>query len=352
MYSKFWLIIVFLLIGYTEADVEITADNIESLAPVQTIDFADAPPEAGEIVNGWFALSDDSRLAAVTNRDGEVVIWDLGSAEVTTIYAVPGADGLLATPIEMRFSGQALYSLHSDGVSHYVHIYDGGAETTLRYPNDAETPLTVWKSADSPYIWLEVLPDPADLEGREFVAGLSPETGEIEIRLPGPTSDPDIDLRIGRVPPPFAVTASRDGLVKLWDLQTGTVLTTAQIDAVPIYGQIDGDASHLSWRDPQSVALHLLDFETGEDRIVENLNGTYIPFILLNRLANVVVGVYINDEPVIAAWDVDTGRRIDLGGYRTCSRAPDMVRLTSTSLVIGCDAGLQVWQVNVNGSES
>ncbi|MFW5691150.1 MAG: hypothetical protein ACOCXZ_01505 [Chloroflexota bacterium] len=48
------------------------------------------------------------------------------------------------------------------------------------------------------------------------------------------------------------------------------------------------------------------------------------------------------------AWIVETGERIDLGTYRECSRQPDMVRLSTdgTTLVIGCDTGLDVWRVS------
>src|SRR5690606_23293715 len=101
----------------------------------------------------------------------------------------------------------------------------------------------------------------------------------------------------------------------------------AQVDEIPIYGYAAGAGDNLLWRDPASADLHVLDFASGEDRAVVELAGAYIPFIFLSPQADVILGVDVNDEPVVVAWDVETATYHSLGLYRQCQRPPDMVRL-------------------------
>jgi hypothetical protein len=54
----------------------------------------------------------------------------------------------------------------------------------------------------------------------------------------------------------------------------------------------------------------------------------------------------------VVAWDVKTGERTILGEYRECNRPqPDMTRLSEdgTTLVIGCDTGLDIWRIVPEG---
>jgi len=58
--------------------------------------------------------------------------------------------------------------------------------------------------------------------------------------------------------------------------------------------------------------------------------------------------VGIGEAPDVAAWIVEDSQRVDLGTYwSACSRVPDMVRISADgrTLVIGCDAGLDVWRI-------
>jgi hypothetical protein len=164
----------------------------------------------------------------------------------------------------------------------------------------------------------------------------------------GPENDPDAFLRIGRIDPPFAITVTSDFLVKLWNLELDEVIATAQLNELPGAGQLTVDGRYFAWRDGDSKNLHLLDFKTGKDRIVATLQGSYIPFLLLNSSASVIIGVNVALKPVVVAWNTVTGERVNLGEYRACSRQPDMVRLSydSKTLVIGCDKGLDVWRIS------
>ncbi len=81
--------------------------------------------------------------------------------------------------------------------------------------------------------------------------------------------------------------------------------------------------------------------------LIAPLDGAFIPFMLLSFDASVAIGVNVGSEPTVIVWDTTTGERYDLGEYRACNRQPDMVRLSGdgTTLVIGCDTGLNIWRV-------
>jgi hypothetical protein len=166
-------------------------------------------------------------------------------------------------------------------------------------------------------------------------------------QLPSPQTDPDALIRIGRLPAPLAISVTREGLVRRWDLSTGEVTAEVPMDTLPLYGHATPDGERLVWRDPPSTALNILNFETGENRMIIPLNGMYVPFIFLTASADVIIGVDPDEEPVVVAWVAERGERIDLGQYRACGRPPDMARLSEdgSTLVIGCDAGLDIWRV-------
>jgi hypothetical protein len=177
--------------------------------------------------------------------------------------------------------------------------------------------------------------------------GDAPEVADLPSIPSGPEHDFDAFLRIGRIKPPTAITVTQSGQVKRWNLETGEVTATAQLEELPGAGQVNASGRYFIWRDAESTSLHLLDFETGEDRGVAPLDGAYIPFMFLTSDASVAIGVNVGSEPIVAAWDTSTGERYNLGEYRACNRQPDMVRLSGdgTALVIGCDTGLDIWRV-------
>ncbi len=334
----------------------ITADNLERFAPVQTIDFATLPAEIS-IDSGWFTLSPDGRYIAVVRRDGGLVLYDSHTGEVADTFTLTGENGEPATVLDARFSDlpeeQRIVSIHTDGSAFYVLLHTIGGETTrLDYPADAGIPVRVWLDAAAPYIWLEAQPlDRAALD----VVRLNPaDPSDVQIQPSAPEADTTAYVRIGRIPAPLAITATADGLVRLWDLPTGEVLHEVQLEVPPVFGRINETTGRqLAWRDPASNTLNLLDFETGENQVLANLGGDYIQALMLTAPGDVVLAVHIGDEPVVAAWDVATGTYREFGAYRQCGRAPDMVLLSmdGTTLVIGCDAGLEVWRSGEDDGE-
>jgi hypothetical protein len=155
-------------------------------------------------------------------------------------------------------------------------------------------------------------------------------------------------VRIGRIEPPHVVTSTPDGQVNLWHLQSQASVAQAHVENGPVvFGQLNASTSHLAWRGPASDALYLLDFTTGDNQRIADLNGAYAQFFLVSQNADVIFAVHVNDEPVIVAWDVASGQRYEVGEYGPCRREPDMARMSpdGTTLVVGCDTGLEIWRV-------
>lgn len=335
----------------------ITAENIHQLHSATHINFADWEQQVGKIENGWFALNDDGSRFAVMTRSGEVVIGD-DTGEIIDQYSIPGSDNLPTSVLDIAFkrNDRVVVSVHSEGGAYYVayRYYETHDTEHFRFETP-DVPLRIW---DSELVWLEV--SPADYMRTRYVQSLNPsEYKDFRVNevlpsnavgeLPsGPENDSDAFLRIGRIDPPFAITVTQDFLVKRWDLETNEVTATAQLDALPGAGQLSTDGRYFAWRDGDSKALHLLDFTTGSDRVIAPLQGTYIPFLLLNSSASVIIGVNVALKSIVVAWHTQTGERVELGDYRFCNRQPDMVRLSydSTTLIIGCDKGLDVWRIS------
>ncbi len=342
-----------------DAPVGITAENVSQLRSVQHIDFADFTADAGSVENGWFAIDPLGQHVAAMNRTGDVVVWD-DAGQLVDKYSIPGSDDLLSTvqDIAFRIDHPQVVSVHMDGAGYYV-AYRNYATHELEYFQFTSTdvPLRIWDSGNT---WLEV--SPVDYLRNRFVRELLPQDSDTlrtsvvlnstEFREldSGPEHDPDAFFRIGRMRLPYAITATQDFFIKRWNLETDEVTATAQLAALPGVGQITPDGHYFAWRDSESVSINMLDFETGIDQVIAPLDGSYIPYLLPNSTADVIIGVNVDLKPVVVAWDVATGERIELGEYRSCNRQPDMVRLSvdDTTLVIGCDTGLDIWRVGTN----
>jgi WD40 repeat protein len=340
----------------------ITADNIGELQSVSSIEADDLPTEAA-LASGWFTLSPDGTLFAAITRRNEVAIFDQTGLMET--------DGLMtevesSTVVDARFSedGSQLVSLHGDGTNFFIILRTFGIDAEsieVEIPDVVAgealgIPVRVWSGAsnkeETTDIWLETMPLDG---GRDYKVVKLPldANGEliedqISVIPSAPEQDTDAYVRIGRIPAPLAVTASQEGLVKLWNLETGETPFTVQVDDVPVFGRVnENGGEQLAWRDGSSLGLNVLDFESGENTRVTDLDGDYIQALMLTPAGDVVLAVHIGEENNVVAWIVATGERIDLGTYRECTGVPDMVQLSQdgTTLVIGCNRGFEVWRV-------
>lgn len=338
--------------------IPVDADNVAGFGSVLLVDFVDLPGDVGSVDSGWFVLSPDGRYASVVRQDGGLVVYDTLTGDVADTYTVIGESGEPATVLEAAYSadGSIIAALHTDGAGYLISLraISGDGETLVLPFEPVETvddmPVRIWLDDETPYVWLEVA---AGTFERYFYVARYPLPGAEDtqvISLPsGPEMDMESFVRIGRIEAPLAITATADGLVKRWDLETGKVTATVQLDVPPVFGRVDDTTGrYLAWRDPASEALNLLDFEGGDNLPIAPLGGEYVQAILLTPPADVVFAVAIGDDPVVVAWASATGERFDLGPYRTCGRVPDMVRLSAdgTTLVIGCDVGLDIWRIS------
>lgn len=332
--------------GYAQDQVVvIRADNFARLAPANFIPFSNIPEEIGEIRTGWFAVSDDGRHIAAKSLMNTVVVWNIQGNLIDT-FSLATDDGLPATIYNARFATtNKLLVVYSDGRGGVLAERDVVNQTisVLRLPF---VPAHAWQ--DSSDYWLENVDERCTIRLDQLLSD-TPQNAP-SCTVSSPEAAQDVMVRIGRVLPPYAVTASKDGQVQRWNLESGEVEFNVLVDpalGVPVFGQINSSGSHLAWRDPESTALYLLAFNSGSNQRIAQLDGQYIPFILLTPSADVIIGVGAGGQSSVTAWDVETGEAFMLGEFEGCSRPPDEVRLSAdgTTMIIGCDGGLNVWQI-------
>lgn len=338
----------------------ITAETIANLQPVsQTVWEL---PDAQAIPSGWFNLSPDGWTLVAGRGIAGATVWDVASGVFLSAYGLNLENDPSAPPnlIDARFSPDSARVIALHGAPYpdwpygvFVTEVSTGEMSALVIPADYGYPFRVWFDAEAPdrYVWLEFQPDLFDPNiGARQVGKFDLTEVESPIIVPsGPENDPDSIVRIGRIPAPLAITATEAGVVKLWDLQTNSVSEQVTLPVAPTFGRVnETEGVHFVWRDGASDSLHLLDFETGADVYIDKLNGDYIQALMISPSADVIIAVHRAETPSVSAWVVSTGEYLDLGLYwDACSRVPDMVALSDdgTRLVIGCDAGFEVWQV-------
>jgi WD40 repeat protein len=330
---------------------QIDAENVSALQSVQQIDFADLPPEI-RVETGWFAMSPDGSTIAAVRRDGGMVLWDTEGVLVDT-FTLPQENGIPATILDASFGldNRTLAVISTvDGLRYTAaaHVVEG--ETFLvDVPPQYGRPVRVWLDDETPHLWIETAPADADDVYQVVRLPYNAADDALMVLPSGPEQDDESFVRIGRIPAPLAITSTPDGLVRLWDLETGEITHEVQLDAVPVFGRVnETTGQQLAWRDPASEALYLLDFITGENTYIAPLGGDYVQAFMLSPSADVILGVHIGDAPVVVAWLSESGSLIELGNYREdCTRVPDLVQLSQDgrTLVVGCDAGLDIWQI-------
>jgi hypothetical protein len=322
----------------------ISADTIAQLAPVVQIDFDGLGANAEPFNTGWFAMSDDGRYLTVVNAIGQVILLD----DSGMVIGMHGRSGYYFAGAAFDEAGEHVYTLFHDGFNAAIfqHTLAHELVSGVTFAFDGQ-PLDLWVDDDG-VPWAEVLVD-GMMQVMRIV--LDTETVGLDLLPYGPDGDPDAVVRIGRIPPPYVVTSSEAGDVKVWDMTLGEVIREAEVDDGPaVFGQINADATTLIWRDPASLVLRLLDLETGEDRLVTALDGEYVQYFLVTPAADVILGVQSGEREEVFAWDAATGARYELGPYRACGRVPDMARLSvdGATLVIGCDTGIEIWRITTD----
>lgn len=322
----------------------ITRDNILSLQSVAQMDFAAVSARGLSPASGLFAVdADGSVLVSFANAEGmpplsTLVIWDTQTGDILKTIETE------TTHFERQLSadGRTL-ALATESEMVLVDLVSGEREIIVE---DSDPFLSVWFSATGA-ICAETTPDPA-------ADGVIRCTDGREMSLFEGAQD---FVRIGRVPPPLSVTVTDAGLVSRWDLEAATITAQADAGDIAVFGAVnvdgapesEGSGSHLAWRDPPSQNLYILDFESGINTKLAELDSGFIAHLLLSRFADVIVGV----DPMAArgalwAWDAESGEQLEVGNIRPCQRQqPDLARFTwdGTALIIGCDLGLEVWRV-------
>jgi hypothetical protein len=358
---KILLLSVFLLCFLASAQDSpevMTATNIDRLQSVAQIDFANlelnnADPINQEFQTGWFVYHELSETFIV--QDTHAHLWGI-TFDGTVTHELEGTD-----LVDAFAFGETYFAFLFADDGQYRVLYNNleGTSQNMLIQSEDE-PQAIWMNCPTPetcFASVEVrngdelavvsLPPLSDAS-----ADMTLELGDSElVRLPyAPADDSQAVVRIGRIPPPFTVTSSLEGIVKLWNLQVGqSVYEVDNGTGLPsVFGAINNPPTHLVWRDNANQSLYLLDFETGENHLIAELNGDYAQWFFLSPDATVILAVNLGFEPNVIAWNVVTGEKTILGEYRECSRPqPDMARLSAdgTTLVIGCDTGLDIWRI-------
>ncbi|MFP4323556.1 MAG: hypothetical protein ACLFTK_13975 [Anaerolineales bacterium] len=358
MMLRVWSILIVLLSGtgalFVSAQTDdsalvISAETVQNLRSHIRLDFEAVRARGLSPGSGLFVTdADASWVVSFANAPDEpplstAIVWDgqTGELQATLFIGENQYDRALSVSGELlavaRQDGAALFNLQEDALI---------SENVL--PPLPEPIIThVW-FAPGDVICGETGPAAG---GTSYVV-CSDNRAAVAVPLGG------LDVvRIGRVPLPLAVTAQEDGQVTRWNLAEGTPTATANAGDIAVFGAINisgnpfapESGTHLAWRDPTSQALHLLDFQTGQNQTLAALDGDYIAHIQVARGADVVFGIDpASARGTISAWTVPDGTRYDLGAFRACTRQqPDMARVSpdGTALVIGCDEGLDIWRV-------
>ena len=379
------LVILFIFIltsgAIAQEDIDypiITSENILQLESVHQLSFetdlfTSTQDQSGEnsqiIANiqiGWFVYSSHlRRFLLIDNMNNLYPVFDTGETvfsldEMNIIDAVSFGDGFFAILSALPTGFSVRYdNLHlEDGTSYIVNVTSSMMPSAL-WITCSETGL---EDEIGCYASVEAFQDDETVIltmpsfNVAIGSSISIDTSEIELeqRPYLPASDADAVVRIGRIPLPYVVTSSLDGIVKVWNLDTDDIVYEVNngTGEPSVFGNINADATHLVWRNNANQTLYLLNFETGENREIAPLNGDYAQWYFLTNDASAIIAVNLGGEPNVVVWDTATGERTDLGNYRDCERPqPDMVRLTEdgTTLIIGCDTGLDIWRVNLEG---
>jgi hypothetical protein len=303
---------------------QIASDIIDQFQPAQEIDYADFDID---INIGWFVANPSAT---------ELVVFD----NHQTLHKF--VDGQLVDSWQYVTDAEQLFSI-IDGVYLHDTFYIMYTIDDTFWIND--TPLTfdgfpLEMGVDEDYLYVETQVD------NELVMFELDDTLAVVGEMTIPTHYDEPVMRIGRIDYPIIVQSTLTGHVSIYDFDT--LIGDYQVSDVPTaLGHVNAPQTHFVWADPESTHLNLLDIATGENHVIADLDGKYAQYYLLSHDASLAMAINVDFEPIIVAWDTQTGERYDLGAYRTCARIPDKTKLSAdgTTLIIGCNTGFELWRI-------
>lgn len=315
----------------------INAENVASLKSGARIDF-----EGTTLDTGWFFMNQNG-TRFVTRSATELYVWEVDAdGEVSSPRIFP----MRATTMTVAAFApdDTLYGVLQGDKTEIIRIDD--QLTTVRVL-EGWSLMNLW--ADEEALWAEAFSNA--LSAEEMILRIPYDVEEEITTLPyAPGEDLDAVVRIGRIAAPYTVTSTETGRVSIWNLSTALRLheTDTGVGQAAVFGAMNTPATHLIWRDDLSEALYWLDLETGENQLVDRLDGDYVQWLFLTPDADVILGIDKGFEERVTAWIVG-GETLDLGPYLDCKRPqPDMAVLSvdGTTLAIGCDSGVDIWRVS------
>lgn len=329
---------------------EITSDNVEQLTSIYTYDYADVPEDVLP-GSGLFAVDASGERIVSFGRYAEqppsslAILW--GYADTPRVNRID--DGSI-----LRFlspDGMCLYA----GYRGYYQVYqlqpDAEAAQVVFTSNDFgnDTVNFMWlgdEPTEDTICNLDVYAEVMNNVGRSYI--VDPQQNIIVNELFVQQDDDVRMARIGRINPPEALTVTLDGTLFFWDMPNNEIVNSVNIGQLSTYGAMNRAATHYVYMSETYTQLYFIDFAENEPTLLAEVNA-YISHLDISNDGTVMLGVDPEDAPgTVSAWLIPSGERIELGPYRVCDRIqPDMVELTAdgTTLVIGCDAGLDVWRV-------
>ncbi|MCI0710345.1 MAG: hypothetical protein L0154_09315 [Chloroflexi bacterium] len=334
----------------------ISADNIHLLQSASTIDF-DALPDDIQPASGQFVINHDATVVvsfgnvpgeppfsrAIRWHEGEMVINQLDDSSLVRYLTDDGKC------LYVGYVGyMMIYAFHPEQEAADVWL---GA---LELPSAQDSAVNFWMQDDTTCnadFYVEVAAEDGTLKTLHVVDGELETLHEDIFALP----DGTVAARVGRIPPPLALTLDFDGNLYRWDMTSNEITASLNVDDVAMFGKLNNSGTHYVWLPNARDGLYVADFTDGTYRQVVSFDELYISHLILADNADVVIGVdpYDNRGTVVA-WKMDDAERLELGEYRHCERVqPDLARLSSdgTALVIGCDTGIDIWRVLAdNGS--
>lgn len=320
-----------------QEDEVIRADNLERLRPAARIDFADFPDE---LQIGWFEANGDA---------SEFIVFD-GAGRIYRVRTEGIIDSWTYREDEAQIFS-VLDAVYVDDEPLLLYLLDGAYFLNDRHLRLDSFPVAVYKLEDA--VFVEAITHDGATVFHEVALETEADTISPVKTLNLPGSDSEVlGVLIGRIDFPFVLLSRlADKVLTAYRYpdefgeEPGREYRLAGGPAVA--GAINSGGSHFAWGDPESARLNLLDLASGENAVVAELGGAYAQYHLLTQDASVILAVNVDFAPETFAWEVETGRRHDLGAYRECTRIPDKVALSEDgrALLIGCDTGLEIWRI-------